>query len=151
MTPSPKMCKKKFPIPFCANTYVDENNFLHCQRRAPEEGGFSDRVTLASGKTVDLNNAWVVEYNPALLLRLQCHVNVKKIFSQMGVNDYVLSYALKMRFGDRAALRHVAPAGENGNGARDEVGDFQAVRVVSSNSATNDTSWAIRRCSSFPM
>ena len=66
-------CTKCFPKPFKSRTIVDvDTSHPVYQHRSPEEGGGS---TLKDGKNID--NSWVVPYNPFLSLRFNCHINVE--------------------------------------------------------------------------
>ena len=45
-------------------------------------------------QTVKLDNRWVVPYNPILLLKYQCHVNVE-IVGSVGAVKYLYKYITK--------------------------------------------------------
>jgi hypothetical protein len=71
----------------------------------------------------EIDNRWIVPYNPYLLLRENCHVNVQ-VISSLKVLKYLFKYIHKG--GDRAAVPEGGPqpqpnanAGGGGNGAGD--------------------------------
>ena len=66
-------CTKHFPKEFAPATLWDEHaTHPTYRRRSPEAGGAR---FMHKGRIVD--NRWVVPYNPYLLLKYQCHINVE--------------------------------------------------------------------------
>lgn len=66
-------CTKHFPKDFAKETeWRDDAEFPIYRRRAPEDGGVEVQH---NGRLVD--NRWVVPYNPFLLLKFDCHINVE--------------------------------------------------------------------------
>ena len=87
--PVTKNCTKYFPFQFTDNTYVAENGVIYYRRRAPENGGF---IGKKNDKHID--NKWVVPYNPYLLKKYQCHLNVI-IPNQLRTIKYLYDYLCK--------------------------------------------------------
>ena len=85
-----KECSKNYPMNFSKETMMDESSFPAYRRRAPEEGG--ETFMMPRGDTID--NRWVVPYNPFLLMKMDCHVNVVLISSVIAVK-YVFKYQHK--------------------------------------------------------
>ncbi len=91
-------CTKGYPRPFSNATKLNENGYPSYRRRSPqEEGGFTG--TLRNGTTVD--NRWVVPYNPFLLLKYNCHLNMEMCASITSVK-YLYKYIYKGS--DRATI-----------------------------------------------
>ena len=66
-------CSKGFPKEFCAETQVKENGYPIYRRR--------DNSRAVAKQNALLDNRWVVPYNPFLLLKYNCHINVEDCFS----------------------------------------------------------------------
>ncbi|XP_026436770.1 uncharacterized protein LOC113334784 isoform X2 [Papaver somniferum] len=80
-------CKKKFPKKFAPATLEGEDSYPIYRRR--DDGR---EVTLHNGKVV--NNSWVVPYNPWLLKKYDCHINVD-ICSSVKSVKYLYKYVWK--------------------------------------------------------
>jgi hypothetical protein len=80
-------CSKEFPKAFSNETKVGEDGF--CCYRRPNNG---EKFTLRDGSTLD--NRFVVPFNPYLLRRFQCHINVERCNSISGVK-YLYKYVYK--------------------------------------------------------
>jgi hypothetical protein len=69
-------CFRKFPKSFIEKTRKKDNSYPQLRRRSPAQGGFT--VTLErNDKLYEIDNSWVVPYNPYLLLRYDAHINVE--------------------------------------------------------------------------
>ena len=62
-------CKKKYPKEFLEETCQGTDSYPQYKRR------FNAPVSINRNTTVD--NRWVVPYNPWLLLKYDCHINVE--------------------------------------------------------------------------
>ena len=81
-----KKCEKNFPISFRDKTKITENGFLEHRRRSPVNGGEVADIFTKEGKVKhSIDNQWIATYNPFLLLKFDCHINVKKIESVLSV------------------------------------------------------------------
>ena len=94
---APVDCRKKFPKEFCAETVKteDEESYPSYRRRSPSDGGETGTTPVRGkqpGAAVD--NSWVVPYNPALLMLLDCHVNVE-VTSSIDCVKYLFKYVYK--------------------------------------------------------
>ncbi|KAI5385593.1 hypothetical protein KIW84_072263 [Lathyrus oleraceus] len=79
-------CKKRHPKDFCEETRQGNDSYPEYMRR------FSDPIFLNRNKSVD--NRWVVPYNPWLLLKYDCHINVE-ICSSIKSIKYLYKYVYK--------------------------------------------------------
>ena len=88
-----KKCEKKFPKPYTEKTTTEENGRTVYRRRHFNDGGHlaSKKV---GGKKQLLGNNWVVPYNPYLLLKYKCHINVEVCTTTSSVK-YIFKYVLK--------------------------------------------------------
>ena len=117
-------CSKRFPKPLAAVTdWREDRVYPEYRRRGPDDGG---QVVEHRGR--QLNNQWVVPYNPLLSLRYHCHINVEVCSSVDGVK-YIFMYVYKG--GDRQMVRadHLIDAGQ------DEVAAFQDLRSIGASEA----------------
>jgi hypothetical protein len=71
-----KVCSKKFPRQLNDRTKMDDGCFPSYKRRAPGKGGHVVRKHF-HGKTITVDNSWVVPYNPYLLMKYGCHINLE--------------------------------------------------------------------------
>ena len=118
-------CKKFFPKPFQSTTVVDANaTYASYRRRCPSDGGRTIQVT-RKGITYTADNSMVVPYNPVLLLRYKCHINVEKCASILGAK-YIYKYTTKGP--DRAMVSVEVEDGA----PRDEVQNYKDMRCVGS-------------------
>ena len=119
-------CTKKFPKPFQSETVVDpEQYYATYQRRSPEDGG---RI-VKNDKGREIDNGWIIPYNPYLSLRFECHINVECCASPKAAK-YLYKYVTKGN--DRAM---VATRVEGEQQERDEIKEYQDLRSVGSSEA----------------
>ncbi|XP_056697701.1 uncharacterized protein [Spinacia oleracea] len=83
------VCKRKFPKPFSASTIQGDNSYPIYRRR-----GDLPAVPLHENSTTYVDNSWVVPYNPWLLLKYDCHINVE-ICSSIKCVKYLYKYVHK--------------------------------------------------------
>ncbi|XP_073138140.1 uncharacterized protein [Henckelia pumila] len=88
-------CKKNFPKPFVAYTSRGNDSYPLYQRRE------SMRVVSNNNDQVIIDNGWVVPYNPWLLLKYDCHINVE-VCGGIKCVKYIYKYIHKGP--DRVAL-----------------------------------------------
>ncbi|XP_077174871.1 uncharacterized protein LOC143828370 [Paroedura picta] len=89
-----KKCSERFPKSFQEDTLPNHNGYPLYRRR--------DNSRTAYIRGVRLDNRWVVPYNPYLLLRYNCHINVEVCASVKSVK-YIFKYIYKGY--DRAPVR----------------------------------------------
>ncbi|XP_075507582.1 uncharacterized protein LOC142544417 [Primulina tabacum] len=79
-------CKKNFPKPFVEYTSRGNDSYPLYRRR---EGS---QVSIPNNDDVFIDNGWVVPYNPLLLLKYDCHINVEDSAQMRGLlkqDDYI--------------------------------------------------------------
>ncbi|KAI5447745.1 hypothetical protein KIW84_015260 [Lathyrus oleraceus] len=76
-------CKKRYPKQFLDETRQGTDSYPEYRRR------FDESVSLGKDRSVD--NRWVVPYNPWLLLKYDCHINVE-ICSSIKSIKYLYKY-----------------------------------------------------------
>ena len=114
-------CTKGFPKQFCENT-LDNDNGYTIYRRCHNGRTITKRCR---GRNVDVDNRWTVSYNPYLLQRYKCHINVEQCSSVQSVR-YIHKYVCKGS--DRASVRICPQTGES---IIDEISHFQDSRYIS--------------------
>lgn len=62
-------CKKGFPKPYCEDTLQVKDEYPQLRRRSPAQGGLTFLIKRSNGTEVEVDNGWVVPYNPYLLMR----------------------------------------------------------------------------------
>ena len=113
-------CSKGYPKPFLKETVVDpEKNYATYKRRSPADGG---RSVKHNGKEID--NRWVVPYNPHLSIRFNCHINVECCVSSKSCK-YICKYVNK---GNDRAMASKELEGQ----PRDEITEYEDMRSVGS-------------------
>nr|XP_016436617.1 PREDICTED: uncharacterized protein LOC107762748 isoform X1 [Nicotiana tabacum]XP_016436618.1 PREDICTED: uncharacterized protein LOC107762748 isoform X1 [Nicotiana tabacum] len=110
-------CKFKFPKEFAKQTTKGKSSYPIYRRRN-------------TGKSVEIrgqlfDNSWVVSYNPFLLSKFNCHINVE-ICSDIKVVKYIYKYICKGH--DKIAF-HIHP--NETNIEVDEIKEYQSARWVS--------------------
>lgn len=116
-------CTKRYPRPLATQTQTADDGYPQYRRRSPADGGFSVNI-----KGVDLDNQWVVPYNPVLSRSFLAHINVELCNSVKSIK-YICKYVNKGS--DQAAFRL-----EN---EWDEVSKYESGRYIS----TSEAAWRI--------
>jgi len=93
-------CTMGFPKAFCRQTTMGEDSYPNYRHRSPTEGGRTFQK-FDHGQSTTVDNQWVVPYNPYLLLRYNCHINVEYCASVKAVK-YLYKYIFKGH--DRAVV-----------------------------------------------
>jgi hypothetical protein len=109
------VCSKDFPKEFVENTLLEVNGYPHYRRT---DNGQSVKV-----RNVEVDNRWVVPYNPYLCKKYKAHINLEACMTIKSVK-YLFKYVYK---GHDCANIEV----RTGELARDEVTNFLDARYVS--------------------
>ncbi|XP_062093997.1 uncharacterized protein LOC133800034 [Humulus lupulus] len=109
-------CKSNYPKKYAPNTNVGSDCFPIYKR---SDNGVNVKVR---GKNLD--NRWVVPYNPYLLATFDCHINVE-ICSTIKAVKYLYKYTYKGH--DRVAFNLIS---EENNHQVDEIQQFQSARWI---------------------
>ncbi|XP_074313714.1 uncharacterized protein LOC141648904 [Silene latifolia] len=112
-----RQCKNHYPRDFCDFTMNGRNSYPIYRRR--EDGRFFYI------RESWLDNRWVVPYNPFLLARFDCHLNVE-VCSTIKAVKYLYKYVYKGH--DRISI---ALTDTNNVEAIDEISSYQAARWIS--------------------
>ncbi|KAL4153586.1 hypothetical protein QTP88_001419 [Uroleucon formosanum] len=115
-------CSKKFTKLFQSHTSTGDDGYLKYRRLSPEEGG-----QIAIIRNNDIDNRWIVPYNPLLLKIFDAYINVELCSSVKSIK-YITKYINKGS--DQATFSL-----DN----RNEVEQFQSGRYICSSKATYDT------------
>lgn len=84
-------CKKRFPFRFQEESNIPPNTFAQVKRTPKEKGGHVFIWKKSDGEEVEIDARWVVKYNPKLLLKYDCHLNVEYSGCQKTVK-YICGY-----------------------------------------------------------
>ena len=66
-------CRSNFPKEFQEETHKDQfigHGLPECKRRSPSRGGYTTTIK-TKGKTITVDNRWVIPYNPFLMTKYQ--------------------------------------------------------------------------------
>jgi hypothetical protein len=83
------ICSKSFPKPLNDQTLIEENGYPTYKRT-----GTHTYVKMIGDNVVEFDSSWVVPYNPYLLGKLDCHLNVE-ICSSVTSIKYIHKYCFK--------------------------------------------------------
>ncbi|XP_027156957.1 uncharacterized protein LOC113758203 [Coffea eugenioides] len=109
-------CKNNYPKDFSEYTKHEKNSYPIYRRR--DDGS---KIYI---KEHELDNRWIVPYNPYLLAKYDCHINVE-IYSAIEAVKYIYKYIYKGH--DRVMYQLTA---EQANQIIDEIKNFQSTRWV---------------------
>jgi hypothetical protein len=112
-------CRFHYPRDFCNATQQGKDSYPIYKRR--DDG----RVVRIRG--ADLDNRWVVPYNPSLLMRYNCHINVEACSSIKAVK-YLFKYIYKGH--DKASFAFEKEVINDG-GIINEIRQYRDARYVS--------------------
>ena len=88
-----RKCTKSFPKQFRSATFFPADNFPEYKRRSPENNGITAKIKI-KGTDFEVDNAFVVPYNPFLSLRYNANINVEVVHSVQAVK-YLYKYITK--------------------------------------------------------
>jgi hypothetical protein len=123
-------CTKRYPRDLVLETQTGEDGYPVYRRRKPGSGGFTAKIKLHIGskwQEVEIDNRWIVPYNPLLSKMFQAHINVESCQSVKSIK-YICKYVNK---GSDQAVFEL----QKKESILDEVEIFQMGRYISSNEA----------------
>jgi len=112
-------CKNYYPRPFCEATSQGKNSYPVYRRR---DDGRKEKI-----RGHELDNQWVVPYNPYLLRLFNCHINVEACGCIKSVK-YLFKYIYKGHDRASVAVRESDKEDEKGN--IDEIKQYKDARWV---------------------
>ena len=115
-------CSKQYPKPECETTHMDERGFVHYKR-----DWSNTAVIRQDGRDVTIHDGFIVPYNPYLLLKYDCHINVEVCTSRR-VIAYLYKYIFK---GQTLQNVRVVPQ----HLIQDEIEDYATKRVLGATDA----------------
>jgi hypothetical protein len=113
-------CGFKYPQQFYDATQQRKDSYPTYRRRDDER-----RVRI---RRVELDNRWVVPYNPGLLMRYNCHINVE-ICSSIKAVKYLFKYVYKGH--DQASFSVNADQNDRDDGVVYEIQQYRSARYIS--------------------
>ncbi|XP_044735689.1 uncharacterized protein LOC123297922 [Chrysoperla carnea] len=132
-------CTKKYPKPYLDDTKTEDDGYPKYRRRSPKNGGFTAKIRIQGRDELEIDNQWVVPYNPLLSKMFQAHINVEYCNSVKSIK-YICKYVNK---GSDMAVFQIVQNSEQNN-RNDEILMYQMGRYINSNEAA----W---RIFSFPI
>ena len=84
-------CEERYPKNYSNQTVLSEDNYPNYRRRSPENGGKS---FLYGENQIEIDNGWVVPYNPYLMMKYRAHINVEVCGSVKAIK-YLHKYIFK--------------------------------------------------------
>lgn len=113
-------CRYNFPHRYQEYTTLAEDGYPHYRRR--QNGVFVEQRGHASSQMFRFTNRWVVPYNPYLVGKYDCHINVQ-IATTIEAVKYLYKYVFK---GNPQAAFTLVQDGE----VRDEIADYLKGRYI---------------------
>ncbi|PWZ58794.1 ATP-dependent DNA helicase PIF1 [Zea mays] len=110
-------CKNHYPRPFCGATLQGKDSYPIYRRR---DDGRKEKV-----RGYELDNRWVVPYNPYLLRLFNCHINVEACGSIKAVK-YLFKYIYKGHDRASVVMRDASKADDD----VDEIKQYRDARWV---------------------
>src|SRR5581483_4099333 len=111
-------CSKHYPRDFVETTSTNNSGYPIYRRR--DDG----KIIKKRGISIDIDNRWIVPYNPYLCQKYNCHINVE-ICSSIKSIKYLYKYIYKGQ--DRVLISIVNP--------QDEIKKYINARYVSASEA----------------
>ncbi|XP_074649050.1 uncharacterized protein LOC141904363 [Tubulanus polymorphus] len=121
-----RRCTRDFPKMFSQRTVVHDDNYPVYRRRSPDQGGYRHTIRIR-GADFDVDNSFVVPYNPLLSLRYDAHINVEVVHSIQAVK-YLYKYITK-------GQDKVIVSSDDGSSAQDEISTYLNARYISASEA----------------
>jgi hypothetical protein len=117
-------CSKRFPKSYCTHTKVREDGYPEYRRR---QDGVTVTKRVANG-TIQLDNRWVVPYNPYLLRKYEAHINVELCATVQSIL-YIFKYVTK---GSDRTTAHLGAQNQAGSPIQnpDEIDRYLSARYI---------------------
>jgi hypothetical protein len=113
-------CRFHYPRQFCEATQQGQDSYPTYRRR--DDGR---RVKI---RRAELDNRWVMSYNPGLLMRYNCHINIEACSSIKAVK-YLFKYVYKGH--DQASISVNANQHERDDGVINEIRRYRNAGYIS--------------------
>uniref|UniRef100_A0ABD2WQX7 ATP-dependent DNA helicase n=1 Tax=Trichogramma kaykai TaxID=54128 RepID=A0ABD2WQX7_9HYME len=122
-------CKKKFPKNFQYETQFQKNGYPLYRRRKDESQIFYYKNANSNIK-IPVNNSMVVPYNPFLLKKYKCHINVEYCASIQSIK-YIFDYLYKGSDRAYCKIEKITNKKENVTEIHDELTQYIDGRYLS--------------------
>lgn len=119
-------CQKRYPRAMIHETQTGGDGYPLYRRRKPDDGGHTTIIKI-NNTEFEIDNRWVVPYNPLLSKMFKAHINVELCNSVKSIK-YICNYINK---GSDMAVFGLSDR----NTPVDEITQFQMGRYISSNEA----------------
>ena len=127
-------CEKGFPKKCTEHTVLADSSYPVYRRRSKQMGGQTHMIKIKkhanTHEMYEVDNSWVVPYNPLLSLKYDSHINVEIVHSVTSVK-YLYKYLMKGN--DRVIVR--LANGQERDITNDEIQRFQDARYISPSEA----------------
>ncbi|XP_073532421.1 uncharacterized protein [Phyllobates terribilis] len=90
-------CSKHYPRSLVQETQTGQDGYPVYRRRKPGDGGFIAKLKMRVGSSlqeIEIDNRWVVPYNPLVSKIFQAHINVESCHSVKSIK-YICKYVHK--------------------------------------------------------
>ena len=123
-------CTKGYPKAFRNNTIAGDNSYPEYRHRSSEDGGLPHNLRMKNNTQYNVENKWVVPYNPFLSLKYSAHINVEMVNSVEAIK-YLYKYITK---GHDKVTFTVEGEGQE-QAVHDEIETFLHARYISASEA----------------
>ncbi|XP_038063179.1 uncharacterized protein LOC119733887 [Patiria miniata] len=126
-------CTKHYPKVLREKTSFSEDSYSLYRRRAETAPGTPIMKTIRGGVNVSVNNAWVVPYNPYILLRYNTHINLEIVCA---ITSVKYLYQFLEKGPDQCLVRLDVPDEETRQALRrDGVTQYELGRYITASEA----------------
>eukprot|EP00980_Cylindrotheca_fusiformis_P017429 scaffold5420_cov77-Cylindrotheca_fusiformis.AAC.3 len=116
-------CRFHYPQPFSNETIWESDNSTTIMYRRP-----NNNRQFVNKKGIPFTNANVVPYNPWLLMKYRCHINVLACMTKISSVRYLFKYTTKGQ--DMATMKMTRLAGGQNRNQIDEISEYINGRYV---------------------
>lgn len=121
------ICSKKYPRRFVTETQTGEDGYPVYRRRDVNNGGQVATLNIR-GRTVTIDNRWVVPYSPISCRSFNAHINVEYCHSVQAIK-YICKYINKGSDQATFSIRNVHNEVENNVNGRYIRGRMEVIRI----------------------
>ena len=128
-------CTKMYPRDFNTQTRIGDDSYPLYRRRPPGQNGHTGHIYVSSAKkSMEIDNRYVVPYNPYLLLRFKSHINVEYCASIKAVK-YLYKYIFKGTDQATISFQEDNNVQEPKETQKDEIKEYESCRYIGASEA----------------